>query len=220
MADTSSVLTNDSTLSKLDQALYALEGKLALLSGLAVFLLMMLAVVSVTGRNAINQPLPGYVDWIEQAMPLIAFMGVSYTQRMGGHIRMDLFIGMLSGRPLWAVELLTTFVILIVMILMVWGSFSHFGRSFDFAAPMWSRDSSMDIAIPLWPAKLLAPVAFSVLCARLFLQCWGYIRAIVNNDKSPIAVPLIEDAATQAANEAATVSDYEKEPQSTESTSS
>lgn len=212
MAGGSSVLTDDSTLSRLDRALYALESKLALLSGLAVFTLMMLAVVSVTGRNTINQPLPGYVDWIEQAMPLIAFMGVSYTQRMGGHIRMDLFIGKLSGRALWSVELLTTFVILVVMILLVWGSFAHFGRSFDFSAPMWSRDSSMDIAIPLWPAKLLAPVAFSVLCARLVLQCWGYIRAIINNDQSPIAVPLIEDAATQAANEAATVSDFDKTP--------
>lgn len=212
MAGGSSVLTDDSTLSRLDRALYALESKLALLSGLAVFTLMMLAVVSVTGRNTINQPLPGYVDWIEQAMPLIAFMGVSYTQRMGGHIRMDLFIGKLSGRALWSVELLTTFVIFVVMILLVWGSFAHFGRSFDFSAPMWSRDSSMDIAIPLWPAKLLAPVAFSVLCARLVLQCWGYIRAIINNDQSPIAVPLIEDAATQAANEAATVSDFDKTP--------
>lgn len=210
MAGSSSVLTDDSTLSRLDRALYALEGKLALLSGLAVFSLMLLAVVSVSGRNAINQPLPGYVDWIEQAMPLIAFMGVSYTQRLGGHIRMDLFISMIRGRALWAAELFTTFVILLVMILLVWGSFSHFGRSFDFNAPMWSRDSSMDIAIPLWPAKLLAPIAFSVLCARLLLQCWGYIRAIINNEEFPIAVPLIEDAATQAANEAATVSDYDK----------
>ncbi|WP_162651488.1 TRAP transporter small permease [Lentilitoribacter sp. Alg239-R112] len=211
MAGSSSVLTDDTLLSRLDRALYALEGKLALLSGLAVFSLMILAVVSVTGRNAINQPLPGYVDWIEQAMPLIAFMGVSYTQRLGGHIRMDLFIGMLNGRALWVVELLTTFIILLVMILLVWGSFAHFQRSFDFSAPMWSRDSSMDIAIPLWPAKLLAPIAFSVLCARLVLQCWGYIRAIVNNERSPIAVPLIEDAATQAANEAATVSDFDNE---------
>lgn len=207
MAGTSSVLSDKSLLSRLDNLLYKLEGKLALVSGLAVFSLMLLAVVSVSGRNAINQPLPGYVDWIEQAMPLIAFMGVSYTQRLGGHIRMDLFVGMLTGRPLWIVELITTLVILLVMLLLVYGSFAHFDRSFDFGAPMWSRDSSMDIAIPLWPAKLLAPIAFSVLCLRLMLQVWGYTRAILRNEKNPVAVPLIEDVATQAANEAATVSD-------------
>ena len=207
MAGASSVLSDNSLLSRLDGYLYKLETKLALISGLAVFSLMLLAVVSVAGRNAINQPLPGYVDWIEQAMPLIAFMGIAFTQRHGGHIRMDLFIGKLRGRALWCVELLNTCIILIVMLLLVWGTYSHFERSFDFSAPLWSRDSSMDISIPLWPAKLVAPIAFFVLCLRLMLQAWGYARAIIYKDLNPVAVPLIEDAATQAANEAATVSD-------------
>jgi len=67
----------------------------------------------------------------------------------------------------------------------------------------------MDIAIPLWPAKLIAPVAFSVLVVRLGLQIWGYGRAMVEGTDAPVAVPLMEDAATQAANEAATVSGAE-----------
>lgn len=206
MASHSSVLTDNSLLSKLDQRLYKLESAFALLSGLAVFSLMMLAVISVTGRHSINQPLPGYVDWIEQAMPLIAFMGVAYTQRNGGHIRMDILVSFLKGRSLWAVEFITAFLMLAVMLLLIWGSWAHFGRSFDFSAPLWSRDSSMDIALPLWPAKLLAPVAFSVLALRLALQLVAYARAFINNVTSPVAVPLIEDAATQAANEANTVS--------------
>jgi TRAP-type C4-dicarboxylate transport system permease small subunit len=89
----SPVLEDDSLLSKLDRTLYKLETQLALIGGLAAFSLMLLAVVSVAGRNLFNHPLPGYVDWIEQAMPLLAFVGVSYTQRLGGHIRMDILIG-------------------------------------------------------------------------------------------------------------------------------
>jgi TRAP-type C4-dicarboxylate transport system permease small subunit len=206
MAGASLVLTDDSRLSLFDQALYRLEKFFALLSGLAVFALMVLAVISVGGRNFFNQPLPGYVDWIEQAMPLIAFMGIAYTQRDGGHIRMDMLVGALRGRALWIAELFTTLAILALMLLLVWGSWAHFQRSFDFSAPMWSRDSSMDIALPIWPAKLLAPVAFSVLCLRLCLQVWGYARAITTGSPSPIAVPLIADAATQAAMEADHVS--------------
>lgn len=209
MAGSSLVLSDDSTLSTLDQRLFRLESFLALLSGLAVFSLMVMAVVSVGGRNIANQPLPGYVDWIEVAMPLIAFMGISFTQREGGHIRMDMVVGALKGRTLYAVEFLTTAVILLVMVLLVWGSWAHFERSFDFAAPLWSRDSSIDIGIPLWPAKLLAPVAFSVLCVRLLLQLWAYARAFLNPHKSPVAVPLIADAATQAAMEAEHVSGHD-----------
>ena len=206
MAGKSSVLQDDSLLSRLDRKLYRVEGWLALVSGMAVFSLMVLAVVSVSGRHMINQPLPGYVDWIEQAMPLIAFMGVAYTQRDGGHIRMDILVGKLKGRFLWAAEFITIFLMLAVMLLIVWGSWAHFQRSFDFGQPLWSRDSSMDIALPLWPAKLLAPIAFSVLCLRFTLQLVAYGRAFILNETSPVAVPVIETAAEQALREADHVS--------------
>lgn len=200
MATASLVLQDDSTLSKLDRKLLRVETLLALLSGLAVFSLMVLAVVSVTGRNLMNAPLPGYVDWIEQAMPLIAFMGIAYVMREGAHIRMDILVGQLRGRALYIFELITTLAVLLLMILLVWGSWAHFQRSFDFGAPMWSRDSSMDIALPIWPAKLLAPVAFFVLCLRLCLQVWAYTRGIITG--RTVAVPIIADAAKQAQMEA------------------
>ena len=206
MAGASLLMSDDSLLSRVDLSLNKLESALALLSGLTVFALMLLAVISVGGRNTINHPLPGYVDWIEQAMPLIAFMGIAYAQRNGGHIRMDMLVGTLRGRPLYLVELITTIAILILMLILVWGTWAHFQRSFDFAAPMWSRDSSMDIALPIWPAKLLAPVAFSVLCVRLCVQIWAYFRAFMRNDVVPVAVPLIADPAMQAAEEAGHVS--------------
>lgn len=209
MAGASSVPEDGSALSRLDRALFQVETVLALLSGIAVFSLMLLAVVNVTGRHAFNQPLHGYVDWIEQAMPVIAFLGVAYVHRVGGHVRMDLVVGALRGRWLWAAEWLSTLAILILMILLVWGSWAHFQRSFDFAAPLWSRDSSFDIRLPLWPAKLLAPVAFSVLCLRLMLHLVAYGRAFVLGLERPVAVPLIEDAATLAAREAETVSGAE-----------
>lgn len=207
MAGSATILSDDTVLSRLDRALFRLESFLGLISGLAVFGLMVLAVISVGGRNFFNQPVPGYVDWIEQAMPLIAITGIAYVQRLGGHIRMDIVVGALHGRALWIAEFITTFFILLLMILLVWGSWSHFQRSFDFAAPMWSRDSTIDIALPIWPAKLIVPVAFSVMAVRLVLQLWGYIRAIIDNTERPVAVPLIDDAATQAAREAAAVSD-------------
>ena len=58
----------------------------------------------------------------------------------------------------------------------------------------------MDIALPIWPAKLLAPVAFAVLCVRLVLQAFAYARALATGNA--IGVPLIADAAQQARMEA------------------
>lgn len=209
MAMRAAVLSDDTLLSRLDRGLYRLERVFGLISGLAVFALMFLAVYSVAGRNIFNSPVRGYVDWIEVTMPLIAIMGVSYTQRDGGHIRMDILVGRLKGRVLWMAEFITTALVLLLIVLLVWGSWAHFQRSFDFAAPLWSRDSTIDIKLPIWPAKLIVPVAFSVLALRLVLQLWAYARAIITGTDEPVAVPLIEDAATVAAREAAAVTGRE-----------
>ena len=202
MAGSSTVLSDDSTLSFLDRKLYRLERFFALIAGIFAFGLMVLAVVSVTGRNGFNEPLPGYVDWIETFMPLIAILGVSYVQRDGGHIRMDIVVGQLKGRVLWAVEFITTIGILILILALVWGSWAHFDRSFDMTRPTWSRDSTIDIGLPLWPAKLVVPVAFAVMSVRLVLQIWGYGRAFIRGDETPAAVPLVQSVAEQAAAEA------------------
>lgn len=206
MAGASTVLVDDSILSRLDRLLFRLESLLVLLGGMAVFALMILAVISVGGRNFTNTPLAGYVDWIEQVMPLIAFIGIAYCQREGGHIRMDIFVSMLSGRALWLFEFVSTLLMLVVILLLIWGSWAHFERSFDFSAPLWSRDSSVDIRLPLWPAKLLVPISFTVMSLRLVLQLWGFGRAFIGGAQHPVAVPLVEDAATIATREAAHVS--------------
>ena len=206
MAGSSAVLEDNSTYSLVDRKLMKLESFMCLLSGIAIFSLMILAVISVGGRNTIDQPLPGYVDFIEQVLPMIAFLGISFTQREGGHIRMDILVGKLKGRALWLAEIITVFFMMVLMILLVWGSFEHFLRAFSATAPYWSNDSSVDLNIPLWPAKLLVPISFGILTLRLGWQLLGYVNAFKNNESHPVGLPLIKDAATQAAEEAMTVS--------------
>lgn len=202
MAGSAAVLEDSSILSKLDRALLPIERFCALLSGLAIFSLMFLAAYSVTGRKFFASPLPGYVDFIEAAMPVIAIMGVSYVMRDGTHIRMDMLVSKLKGRLLWLFELISVLMILILMIALTWGAWDHFDRSFDCARPWCSRDSSIDIGIPAWPSKLIVPIAFGVLIARLLIQAVGYGRALVLGLENPVAVPLTLSIAEQARLEA------------------
>lgn len=202
MAGSLSVLSDESLLSRIDRRFYVVEKLMAFVAGAAVLGLMFLAVISVGGRNLFNAPLPGYVDWMELTMPLIAFLGISYAMRDGGHIRMDILIGQLKGRALWAAEFATTVVTLALIGLLIWGSWAHFDRSFDCSRPLCSSDSTIDIGMPLWPAKIIVPICFSVLAVRLVLQLWGYARAFAEGTDNPIAVPLVRSAAEQAAEEA------------------
>ena len=198
MAGQVAVIEDGHLLSRLDRYLLKLEKFCALISGLAILSLMFLAVYSVTGRKFFNTPLAGYVDYIEAAMPIIAIMGVSYVQRDGSHIRMDIFVSFLRGRALWLFELLSIVLILVLILALTWGAWVHFDRSFDCARPFCSRDSSIDIGLPIWPSKLVVPFAFSVLALRLFLQAIGYTRALVLGLDQPSAVPLVLSASQQA----------------------
>lgn len=205
MSTISSVATDGSRLSRLDRAILRVESLLNLASGLTIFALVLLAIANVLLRKFLNAPVPGYIDWTQTFMAVFAFLGLAYVQREGGHIRMDLLVGKLRGRVLWTFELVSTFFMMIVVTALIYGTWFHFLRSFSFDAPNWSTDSTIDIALPVWPAKLAVPVAFALLWLRLALQLWAYARAIRTGEDRPVAVPLVEDPAEQANKEAATV---------------
>ena len=198
MAGQVAIIEDSSLLSRLDIILLKLERFCALISGLTIFSLMFLAVYSVSGRKFFNAPLAGYVDYIEAALPVIAIMGVSYVQRDGSHIRMDIFVSFLKGRALWLFELISILLILLLILYLTWGAWLHFDRSFDCSRPFCSRDSSIDIGLPTWPSKLVVPFAFTVLSFRLILQAVGYSRALIFDLKKPSAVPLPISSSEQA----------------------
>ncbi len=197
--------SNGSRLSRIDVAFHRLEALLNGISGVVIFALVCLAAVNVLGRKVFNLPLPGYIDWVEQFMAVFAFFGLAYCQRLGGHIRMDIVIGRLHGRPLWVAEILSVALMLVLTTFLVYGCWFHFLRSFDWAAPLWSRDSSIDIALPLWPAKLIVPLSLALLWLRLLLQVWGYGRAIRLGSTNPVGVPIVLDTGTVATQEAGAV---------------
>ena len=201
MADGHHIVEDDSILSRADRFFFRFETALTLVGGIVIFLLVLLTTANVLGRWLFSAPISGYIDWVEQAMAFFAFLGLAYTQREGGHIRMDMLVSHLRGRLLWVSEFIMTLLMFTITLILIYGSYLHFLRAFQLG------DSSVDISLPTWPAKLVVPIALSVLALRLLLQLWGYARAIKNDEVKPVAVPLIEDAATVAAAEAKDVID-------------
>lgn len=163
------VVFDDSLLSRVDWFLYKVESFFVLISGFVVFGLMVLVVILVGGRNLFECFLFGYVDWIEQVMLLIVFMGIVFIQCDGGYICMDMLIGQFKGCWFYVVEFLIMLVIFVLMVLLVWGIWVYFECSFEFVMFCWSMDSLMDIGLLFWFVKLLVLVVFLVLSLWLGL---------------------------------------------------
>lgn len=178
-----------------DGVLGKVENVFNLIAAGSILALMLLAVVQIFGRLLFNIPVPGFIDITEQAMAIFAFMGIAYCQRVGGHIRMEMVLGRLSGRTLWVLELFGVVLVTIVVALLVWGSWYHFARSWNLG------DSTIDIGLPTWPSKLAVPIALSLLVLRLLMQAYGYLRLVLKPDATPYCVPLIHDVEETAQHE-------------------
>ncbi len=175
-----------------------LEDGLNLIAALAIFFLMFVGVVQIVGRTFFDFAIYGYIDWIEQASVLFAFLGIAYAQRLGSHIGMDLTMG---WRPAtrWKIELFGVAMALAIITVLIYASFTNFLRAYSIG------DSTMDIRLPTWPAKLMVPLALSVLWLRLSLQICGYLRMIAHPDAEPIAIPKLVTIETQVQDEIAEV---------------
>ncbi|MEX1034992.1 MAG: TRAP transporter small permease [Sneathiella sp.] len=184
-----------SAFASFDRGFSKLEDFLNGISALAIFFVMILGVTQVLSRKLLNLPILGYIDFIEQSMVIFAFFGIAYCQRLGGHVRMDLFMAKFNDRPLYFFEALATLVGLIVITILIDTSWLHFLRAYQLG------DSTIDIGMPIWPAKLIIPLAFGMLWIRFALQLIGFIRLIINPNAEIIAVPVIEDVTDIARHE-------------------
>ncbi|RMH47178.1 MAG: TRAP transporter small permease [Alphaproteobacteria bacterium] len=199
------VRADGSALSRADRALHRIEAFLTTIGGLAVLLAMLISVANILGRKLFNMPVPGYVAIMQQLVPLMAFLGIAFCQRLGGHIRMDIIVQRLHGRPLWLFELVGILLMAVLTVALIYGSWDHAERALRLG------DTTDDLQIPTWPVKMVVPVMLTTLLARLALQTWGYLAALVSGASEPVAVPLPEDPAQQALHEAETVSGREEE---------
>lgn len=179
-------------LSALDRWLRPVEDSFNLIAALAIFLLMLLGVTQIALRKLFNAPIVGYIDAVELSMATFAFLGAAYCQRLGDHIRMEIVIGLLKGRALWWAELVSTVAALAIVAVLVWFGWEHFLRSFLIG------DTTIDAEYPVWPSKLLVPVAFFVWFLRLLVQFIGFLRLVKYPDAEPVAVPVMLDAAAHA----------------------
>lgn len=182
-------------LAKSDLAMRPIEDAINMLAAFAIFTLMVLGSAQILLRSVFNSPIAGYIDLVELSMASMAFLGAAYCQRLGAHIRMEILIGQFKGRALWAMESFGLLVALFIIAVLVWYGWDHFMRSYQLG------DSTIDAEYPVWPSKLLVPIAFAVWWVRLFIQLCGSIRLFLNPDLAPVGVVLMQSAAEHAQDE-------------------
>lgn len=173
------------TLQFLDAILSKLENASNLFAGVLIFGLMCLGVVGIV-LQAFKLSTFGFHDIVEFSMVGFAVLSISYVQRVGAHVRMELILSKLRGRLLWFVEGVSALLAGAIVLILIPSSYQHFQRAFEYG------DSTMNIELVTWPAKLVVPVALSILLLRIGIQYIGYVRMFLNPTVVPIAIPVVQ----------------------------
>lgn len=143
----------------------AFETGMNLFGASSIMVLIFLVTADVIGRYAFNNPLPGQMEITEMLMIMAIFSGMAYTQRVGGHVRMDVFCTkVLKGRLYHVNEFFTIVLSLLSYAVVTVYSFKHTVGAFQ------SGSISIYLGIPLWPAWLFVPIGSFILCIRFFIQ--------------------------------------------------
>ena len=198
----------ESSLATADLLLSRIENGTNLLAGSLIFALMLLGVVQIVLRSLFKSPIYGYIDIVEIVMVGFAVLSIAYVQRLGGHIQMELLVAKLKGRALWIAEVLGTTLAIFIVGALIPATYDHFERAFVIG------DSTIDIEIVTWPAKLLVPIALSLLLMRLILQLLGYVRLAVFPAASHIAIPELKTVAQTVRHEIELSGDSNKDSKS------
>ncbi len=134
---------------------------------------MFLTLFDVIGR-AFNHPIAVSVEVTELIMGMMIYLGIGYTTFLKGHIRVDIVLGQLSERIQAVLELITTSIGLVFVVLMCW-------RLYVKAQSLVESNKLTQIwEVPLCPPAMVMSFASLMMIVALVFHLVENIRAVFN----------------------------------------
>lgn len=145
--------------------LRSIEGYLNLASAFIVLFLMFFATSEIIARYFFNHPIPGHIEIVELLMAGAIFFGCAHTERIGGHVRMELFVTRtFRGRFYHFVEAFTTALSLFFILFVLFYSYKYALSAYKMG------DVTGYILWPTWPSKLAVSFGCFFLSLRFVIE--------------------------------------------------
>jgi TRAP-type C4-dicarboxylate transport system permease small subunit len=168
------VWTKWKTFAAIDKFFRHIEDWLNLASVFIIMFLMFFATAEIIGRYFFNHPIHGHLEIVELIMAGVVFFGVAYTERTGGHVRMELFVTkVLRGRSYHLAEFITTTAALVTFIFIFYYTTKSSWDAYQFG------DTTPDAYIPTWPSKFAIPLGSLFLCIRFFIEMIQHLAQVI-----------------------------------------
>lgn len=139
---------------------------MAVLGGVAAFIIMWLIDSSALTRKILNWPIPGSVEITESLMVVAIMLPMGYAQLTRAHLRVPLLTDLLPYRIQKIVHAFTMLSGFLFFAVMTWSAFNYAFKSFTMGEYVWGAN----VRFPLYIAKSIMCVGLFMLMLQFFLD--------------------------------------------------
>lgn len=158
---------------------------LLLLGALGMIVSMLLGFADVVGTKFLGWPVPGTLEVTESTMVLIVFGALAYTQRLRGHIRVEIFYTERGPRVKAFMDLVTHAVAIAYFGLIAWQGANEAIYSLQIGEATMGT-----IRFPLFPARALLVVGTWLLLLQLLIDLAADVGRMLRGEAAlPAAAP-------------------------------
>jgi len=146
------------------------------LSGISIFLIMILTSADVVMRYFFKNPLIWVAEWSEYLMVSVVYLGLAYTDTLGGHIGIDLFVQKLSKKTRHILNYFNHTLMLAFVIVLTWQGWVLFEDSWRL-----NRHHMGASHTPEFPANFALFIGCVVFCITLLVKIIRINRGRLQN---------------------------------------
>ncbi len=140
------------------------------LGGLAIVIMMLIVIVDTLLRYIFNAPLTWGFEVDIFLMIAVVYVTLAYTEAQDGHIRVTLIYTHLPAKIQAILAVITRVIVLGVCVLFLWSGWLGASE----ALRLHSATVGI-VALPLFPVKLLIPIAAFLMCLQVIRDIPRYI---------------------------------------------
>ena len=144
---------------------------LGMLSGFILVLTMLLMCAEVFCRYVLNQPILGTVEISAYLLVFFVFCGISYTQSIDGHIKIDLFTRRLPEKWQRILRMIACVLALFVFVLITRQASLAFWKSWLMGEVRWGA-----LPLPIYPVKGIVAAGSLILCVQFVIDIIDELR--------------------------------------------
>lgn len=140
----------------------------------SIFLILLVVVADLVGRNLLSLPVPGALEVASALMAFVVMLGLAYAEQTKAHIRIELLAQRLSPAGLAALDILTYCLGALFSGLIMVETWPVAVRSLL----KWETLPGV-LSLPIFPAYFMVPIGSALLLLQFVIGMARNVRALL-----------------------------------------